>query len=64
MVISAKMGYEITLNAIKAMFMHGHATKAQYAETLRGYQDAVEETKSPHREEAKRILRARAAGGW
>ncbi|EJK48112.1 hypothetical protein THAOC_33120, partial [Thalassiosira oceanica] len=51
--ISAKMGHEVSLNAIKDMFMKGHATKAQYAESLRGYQNALEETKSPQREEAK-----------
>ena len=39
----------------KVMFMKGHATKAQYAEALKGYQDAVEEMKSPQREEAKRL---------
>ncbi|EJK56740.1 hypothetical protein THAOC_23314, partial [Thalassiosira oceanica] len=53
--ISAKMGYENSLNAIKKMFMEGRATKAQYAEALRGYGDAVEEMKSHQREEAKRL---------
>ncbi|EJK55603.1 hypothetical protein THAOC_24653 [Thalassiosira oceanica] len=53
--ISAKMGDEDSLNRIKAMFMKGHATKAQYAEALKGYQSALEETKSPQREEAKKI---------
>ena len=53
--ISAKMGFEESLNAIKDMFKDGHATKAQYAEALLGYRDAVEETKSPQREEAKRL---------
>ena len=52
--ISAKMGYEMSLNGIKDMFQKGHATKVQYAEALMGYRDAVEETKSPQREEAKR----------
>ena len=52
--ISVKMGYEMSLNAIKDMFKDGHATKAQYAEALVGYRDAVEEMKSPQREEAKR----------
>ncbi|EJK58282.1 hypothetical protein THAOC_21610 [Thalassiosira oceanica] len=53
--ISAKMGYEDSLNAIKDMFMEGHATKAQYAKALRGYGDAVEEMKSHQREEATRL---------
>ena len=53
--ISAKMGYKESLDGIKTMFTKGRATKAQYAEALRGYGDAVEETKSPQREEAKRM---------
>ncbi|EJK45543.1 hypothetical protein THAOC_35839, partial [Thalassiosira oceanica] len=53
--ISAKMGCEPSLNAIKEMFKEGHATKAQYAAALLGYRDAVEEMKSPQREEAKRL---------
>ena len=51
--ISAKMGNEKSLNRIKEMFKEGHATKAQYAEALLEYRDAVEEMKSPQREEAK-----------
>ena len=53
--ISAKMGDEGSLNNIKYMFKAGHATKAQYAEALLGYREAVEEMKSPQREEAKRL---------
>ena len=54
--ISAKMGYGNSLNSLKNRFMNGQATKAQYAEALRGYQDAIEEMKSPQkREEAKRL---------
>ncbi|EJK72978.1 hypothetical protein THAOC_05431 [Thalassiosira oceanica] len=53
--ISAKMGNQGSLNDIKNMFKDGHATKAQYAEALLGYRDAVEEMKSPQREEAKRL---------
>ncbi|EJK74432.1 hypothetical protein THAOC_03889, partial [Thalassiosira oceanica] len=51
--ISAKLGLEESLNEIKEMFIEGHAKKAQYAEALKGYQNALEETKSPQREEAK-----------
>ena len=53
--ISAKMGFESSLNEIKDMFKDGDATKAQYAEALLGYRDALEEMKSPQREEAKRL---------
>ncbi|EJK53784.1 hypothetical protein THAOC_26703 [Thalassiosira oceanica] len=45
--ITAKMGYEPSLNAIKDMFKEGHVTKAQYTEALLGYRDAMEEMKSP-----------------
>ena len=55
LMISAKMGDEVSLNEIKEMFMEGQATKAQYAAALRGYGDAVEEMKSPQREEATRL---------
>ena len=52
--ICAKMGFEDSLNNIKNLFMTGKATKVQYADALRGYQAAVEETKSPQRLDAKR----------
>mmetsp|Transcript_33653 Transcript_33653/g.75972 ORF Transcript_33653/g.75972 Transcript_33653/m.75972 type:complete len:314 (-) Transcript_33653:13-954(-) len=50
--ISAKMGLEKSLFAIKDMFAAGRASKEEYAEALREYQNAVEETKSPERCEA------------
>ena len=53
--ISAKMGHEKSLNCIKNIFKDGHATRAQYSEALLGYRDAMEEMKSPQREEAKRL---------
>ena len=52
-IISAKMGYERSLKDIKYMFTKGHATKAHYATALRGYHKALEEARSPQREEAK-----------
>ena len=57
--ISAKMGHENSLHMVKKMFMGGHATKAQYAEALKGYGDAAEEMKSPQREEAKGVMENR-----
>ena len=54
--ISAKMGDELSLEMIKMMFLEGNATKEQYADALRGYQDAIEETKSPERDEAKEYM--------
>ena len=51
--ISAKLGGQESLNGIKEMFMYGLATKADYAEALRGHQSAVEEMRSPDRDEAR-----------
>ena len=53
--ISAKMGHLKSVQTIKNILMQGLATKEQYAEALKGYQDAVEETKSHDRDEAKRL---------
>ena len=54
--IAAKMGYKDSLEMIKTLFKGGAATKEQYAEALKGYQDAVEEMKSHDRDEAKAFL--------
>ena len=51
--ISAKMGVEASLVNIKKLLKDGIATKSQYGDALKGYQDALEEMKSPEREEAK-----------
>ncbi|EJK51927.1 hypothetical protein THAOC_28857 [Thalassiosira oceanica] len=61
--ISAKMGLKESVEKIKTMFIDGEATKDQYAEALKGYQDAVEETKSHDRDEAetrKQIIHRKA----
>lgn len=52
LLISAKMGHHGSIDAIIDLFLRGLATKAQFAEGLGGYQDAVEEMKSPDREGA------------
>ena len=57
--ISARMGDEDSVGAIKELFKVGLATKEQYAEALRGYQHAVEETKSAQRDEAKALMKSR-----
>ena len=49
--ISVKMGYKDSLDAMKEMLARGLATKGQYEEALKGYQDAVEEMKSLDRDE-------------
>ena len=54
--ISAKMGHKGSLESIKKVFMNGLATKEQYAEALKGYQNAIEEMKSHDRDEVMRLL--------
>ncbi|EJK70303.1 hypothetical protein THAOC_08347, partial [Thalassiosira oceanica] len=54
--MSAKMGHEDSVQNVKRAFKSGFATKEQYAEALRGYQDAMEEMKSHDRDEAKALL--------
>ncbi|EJK46064.1 hypothetical protein THAOC_35290, partial [Thalassiosira oceanica] len=56
LLISAKMGDKESLETIKRVFMRGQATKEQYAEALKGYQDAVEGMKSHDRDEANRFF--------
>ena len=41
--ISAKMGDKDSLDNIKDMLAKGRASKEQYADALKGYQDSVEE---------------------
>jgi len=53
--ISAKMGDGNSVGAIKVLSTNGIATKEQFAQALRGYQDAVEEMKSHDRDEAKKL---------
>ena len=54
LLISAKMGCD-SVDMVKTMFMEGIASKEQYSEALKGYQDAVEEMKSHDRDEVKRL---------
>ena len=56
--IAVNLGHGGSLANVKAMFMQGRATKADYVEALRGYQSAVEEMRSPDRDEAERVRRA------
>mmetsp|Transcript_2972 Transcript_2972/g.6899 ORF Transcript_2972/g.6899 Transcript_2972/m.6899 type:complete len:271 (-) Transcript_2972:147-959(-) len=53
--ISAKMGDEDSLGMIKAAFMDGLASKADYATALRGYRESIDEMSSPDRDKAKSL---------
>ncbi|EJK68978.1 hypothetical protein THAOC_09808 [Thalassiosira oceanica] len=59
--ISAKMGHRESVEKIKRMFMGGLGTTAQYAEALKGFQDAMEETKSNDRDEENALRKSRGA---
>ena len=50
--VSAKLGDQESVDKVKKMFMDGLATKADYADALRGHQSAAEEMRSPDRDEA------------
>ncbi|EJK50944.1 hypothetical protein THAOC_29941, partial [Thalassiosira oceanica] len=53
--ISAKLGFEDSVEMIKQMFTNGLATKDQYSQAVKDYQIAVEGMKSTQREEAKKF---------
>ena len=57
LLIAANLGDQFSLDCIKDMFMRGLATKADYAGALRGYQSAVDEMRSPDRDEAEQLHR-------
>ena len=56
-IIAANLGYHDSLELIKELYADGHARKEDYAAALRGYQAAVEATKSPERDEAEEYQR-------
>jgi len=50
--IAAKDGVSASLEDIKRMYKEGHATKEDYATSLRAYQKYLDEIKSDHRDRA------------
>ena len=50
--ISAMGGLSGSLNSIQELFMHGHATKDDYAKALRAHQAYLDEIRSDQRDEA------------
>ena len=63
--ILAKLGNAGSLANIKSMYTEGLASKADYAEALRGYHEAMIEMSSPERDEAKvRIIYLESLGLW
>jgi TPR repeat protein len=54
-IIAANLGFEPSLKWIKELFVEGIVSKDEYAAALRGYQAAVNETKSAEREKAEAV---------
>ncbi len=52
-IIAANLGWHNSLSSLKRLYANGHASKEEYATALRGYQAAVEATKSAERERAE-----------
>jgi TPR repeat protein len=52
-IIAANLGCNDSLNYTKELFVEGIVTKEEYAAALRGYQAAVNETKSAEREKGE-----------
>ena len=50
--IAAGGGMKQSLSAIQEMFKNGDATKEDYTQALRAYQEYLDEIKSPQRDEA------------
>ena len=52
--ISANLGYDRSVGAIRELHTRGSVSKEVYAKALRAYQDAVDATKSSQREEGEK----------
>lgn len=61
--ISAGMGDDDSLGTIRRMFSAGVATREEYARALGGYRDAVEETRSRERDDARSFQESRGVMG-
>ena len=51
-IIAAKLGYDMSVEAVKDMYKAGYLSKEDFTAALRGHKAAIEATKSPQREEA------------
>ena len=59
-IIAASLGLDHSLDTLRALYKDGDVSKEDFSAALRGYQTAIEATKSPQREEA--YLRAPKTG--
>jgi TPR repeat protein len=60
-IIAANLGEHNALEGLKKLYANGYASKEEYASALRGYQAAVDATKSEQREEVYRVQRQNRA---
>ena len=58
-IIAAKLGFDRSLECVKDLYKAGHVSKEDFTAALRGYQTAIEATKSPQREEAAEFEKER-----
>ena len=56
-IIAANLGLNDSLKEIKELYRDGYASKEDYANALRAYQAAVDETKSAQREKAEEAIK-------
>jgi hypothetical protein len=61
LIISANLGCDVSLRWVKDLFVQGIVSKEEYADALRGYQAAMDATKSAEREAAEAFSKARDA---
>eukprot|EP00956_Cyclotella_meneghiniana_P013867 scaffold20338_cov47-Cyclotella_meneghiniana.AAC.1 len=61
--IAAKSGLKVSLDTVMECFKQGYVTKEDFEKTLRGYQDALEETKNEQRDRAAAIVEAARQSG-
>jgi hypothetical protein len=61
LIIAANLGDHNSLNVLRELYADGHASKEEYADALRAYQAAVDETKSAQREIAEEAIKN---GNW
>ena len=57
-IIAAKQGFDTSLDSLKNGYKAGHVSKDDFDAALRGYQAAIEATKSPQRKEAYEFIAA------
>ena len=62
-IIAAKLGVNRSLEAVKDLCKSGHVSKEDFESALRGYQAAIDATKSPQREEALAFAKWAAESG-